>query len=495
MQNRYDVLIIGAGLSGIGMACHLTMEAAGLSFAILERRRAIGGTWDLFRYPGIRSDSDMLSFGYEFRPWIGSKVLADGASIRRYIGETARQYGVDRKIRFGLAITEASWSSAERRWTVSALQEETGEVTTFVCRYLIACTGYYDYDEGYRPNFPGREHFRGPVVHPQHWPEDLDYRGKRIVVIGSGATAVTLVPALAEQAERVTLLQRSPGYLLSVPSEDGLSLVLRRFLPDRWVHGLLRKRNVILGGLIYKASRRWPKQVRGWLLSSARKQLGEGVDMRHFTPRYMPWDERLCVVPDADLFEAIRRGRASVVTERIERFTERGILLASGQELEADIVVTATGLKLKSCGGIRIRVDGQPLPVGERMTYKGVLLQDTPNFGIIFGYTNASWTLKADLASRYLCRLFEHMRQHGLDVFTPRAPEGERLEESVLSALDSGYVRRAKLLLPRQGRHLPWRVLNDFARDRSMLLEQPVEDAALEFRCACAATQEGSVSA
>jgi len=482
VRNHYDVLIIGAGLSGIAMACHLTMEAAGLSFAILERRRAIGGTWDLFRYPGVRSDSDMFSFGYDFHPWSGSKVLADGPSIRRYIGETARQYGVDRKIRFGLAITEACWSSEDCRWTVTAKAEETGEVTTFVCRYLIACTGYYDYDEGHLPHFPGMERFRGRLVHPQHWPEDLDYRGKRIVVVGSGATAVTLVPALAGQAAKVTLLQRSPGYILSVPSEDKLSALLQRFLPGRLVHSLARRRNVVIGRLIYKASKRWPMKARGWLLSNVRKQLGAGVDMRHFTPRYMPWDERLCLVPDADLFKALREGRASVVTERIESFTERGILLASGQELEADIIVTATGLKLQACGGIRMLVDGQPLSIGERMTYKGVLLQDAPNFAIIFGYTNAAWTLKADLASRYLCRLFAHMRQHGLEVFTPRAPEGEMLEESVLSSLSSGYVQRARLLLPRQGRHLPWRVLNDFVRDRSMLLEQPIEDAALEFR-------------
>lgn len=481
MENRYDVLIIGAGLSGIGMACHLTREAPGLSFAILERRKAIGGTWDLFRYPGVRSDSDMFSFGYDFRPWNGLQVLADGPSIRRYIEETARQFGVDRKIRFGLRITEACWSGTERCWTLKALAEETGEAQVFVCRYLIACTGYYDYDEGYLPHFPGVERYRGRRIHPQHWPEGLDWRGKRIVVVGSGATAVTLVPALAGQAAHVTMLQRSPGYLLSVPSRDKISAALRRILPDPLVYGLARKRNIALNRLIYKAARRWPQQVRRWLLAGVRRHLGADVDMRDFTPRYLPWDERLCVVPDADLFDAIRRGKASVVTDGIETFTERGIRLESGRELEADIVVTATGLKLQSCGGIRVLLDGRELPVSERMTYKGVLVQDVPNCGILFGYTNAPWTLKADLAARYLCRLFEHMRRNGLEVFTPRAPAGEMQEESVLDSLRAGYIRRAQALLPRQGRHPPWRVLNDFAFDRTMLLEEPVADAALEF--------------
>lgn len=485
MHQHFDVLIIGAGLSGIGTACRMAKEMPHARIAIIERRKAIGGTWDLFRYPGIRSDSDMFSFGYAFRPWNELKVLADGPSIRRYITDTAREHGIDQKVRFGLKTTRASWSSERQRWSVECREEESGALVEFSCNYLVSCTGYYDYDQGFLPSFPGEERFQGQRVHPQHWPEGLDYSGKRVVVIGSGATAVTLVPAMANSAAHVTMLQRSPSYIFSVPGYDKLSAVLRRFLPNALVYGLARKRNIVLQRFIYKASKRWPDLARSWLLSGVRKQLGKDFDMRHFTPKYQPWDERICAVPDADLFKALREGKASVVTDTIESFTESGIKLRSGQELKADIIVTATGLNLKTCGGMDLLVDGEPRALNKLMTYKGSLLQDVPNMGFVFGYTNAPWTLKADMTASYLCRLLNYMRARNLGVVTPRAPAGEMQEqETVLGSLQSGYIRRGESTLPRQGRSSPWRVLHDFERDQRLLLGEPVEDAALEFKSA-----------
>ncbi|RMH82367.1 NAD(P)/FAD-dependent oxidoreductase [Pseudomonas sp. AOB-7] len=483
MKQHYDVLIVGAGLSGIGTACHMAKEMPYARIAIIERRKAIGGTWDLFRYPGIRSDSDMFSFGYSFRPWNELKVLADGPAIRRYIVDTAREYGIEQKIHFGLRTIRADWSSEQQRWSLECQDEDTGEFLGFTCNYLVSCTGYYDYDQGFLPDFPSEERFQGLRIHPQHWPENLDYRGKRVVVIGSGATAVTLVPSMAESAEHVTMLQRSPSYVFSVPGRDKLSSVLRRFLPESLVYGLARKRNIVLQRQLYKASKRWPNLVRSWLLSGVKKQVGKDFDMRHFTPRYQPWDERICAVPDADLFKALREGRASIETDTIESFTETGIKLHSGKELKADIIVTATGLKLQTCGGMELVVDGEPRSLGRLMTYKGAMLQDIPNMGFVFGYTNAPWTLKVDITAAYLCRLFNYMRSRNLKVVTPRAPVGEvQVQETVLGSLQSGYIKRGEAILPRQGRGWPWRVLHDFERDRAMLLGQPIEDAALEFK-------------
>lgn len=483
MQNHYDVLIIGAGLSGVGTACRMSMEMPDAKVGLIERRKAIGGTWDLFRYPGIRSDSDMFSFGYSFRPWHELKVLADGPAIRNYVSDTAREYGVDKKIRFGLKTTEASWCSEARRWSVSCLEEDSGTTLTLTCNYLICCTGYYNYDAGYLPHFPGEERFQGLRVHPQHWPEDLDYRDKRVVIIGSGATAVTLVPAMAPDAAHVTMLQRSPSYVFSVPGHDRLSAVLQSFLPKRLVFALARKRNISLQRFIYKTSKRWPGLARSWLLSGVRKQLGEHADMRHFTPRYQPWDERICAVPDADLFKVLKQGKASVVTDQIASFTETGIRLKSGQELPADIIITATGLQLQTCGGMELRVDGERKQLSELMTYKGSMLQDVPNLGYVFGYTNAPWTLKVDMTASFLCRLFNHMKRNDLEVVVPRAPAGEmQHDETVLGSLQSGYIQRAAPLLPRQGRALPWRVLHNLEKDRKMLLKQSVEDPNLEFR-------------
>jgi monooxygenase len=478
---HFDVLIIGAGLSGIGTACQVASEHPNKTIAVLERRERLGGTWDLFRYPGIRSDSDMYSFGYKFRPWQDNKVLADGASIREYIADTAAQYGIDEKIHYGLKIVRADWSTLDSRWTVTALHEATGETRSYTCDFLVSCTGYYNYDAGYLPAFPGVEQFTGQCVHPQHWPEDLDYTGKKVVVIGSGATAVTLVPTMAGDAEHVTMLQRSPSYIFSLPAFDKISAVLGRFLPQQWVYTLARKRNIAVQRQMYLACRRWPAQMRRFLLWQVRRHLGPSVDMSHFTPKYMPWDERLCAVPDGNLFKVLASGAASVVTDEIDTFTPTGILLKSGRELEADIIVTATGLNVQMLGGMELSVDGQARKLHDQMTYKGVLVENIPNLAWMFGYTNAPWTLKSDIAGAYLCRLFKHMYDNGHAVATPRDLEDSAMDVGMLDQLQSGYVQRAKNTLPRQGSRYPWKVLMHYGKDSKMLLNDPVEDALLQF--------------
>ncbi|MGA8255237.1 MAG: NAD(P)/FAD-dependent oxidoreductase [Nocardioides sp.] len=478
---HFDVLIIGAGLSGIGTACQVKNQHPGKSVAVLERRERLGGTWDLFRYPGIRSDSDMFTFGYEFRPWVDTKVLADGASIRQYIADTASEYGIDECVHYGLRIVGADWSSSDSRWTVTALREATSETETFTCAFLISCTGYYNYDTGYLPAFPGADDFGGQTIHPQHWPDDLDYTGKKVVVIGSGATAVTLVPSMAPTAGHVTMLQRSPSYIFSLPSQDKISAALGRVLPERTVYRFARWRNIAIQRGLYVACRRWPKPMRTFLLSQVRRKVGPGVDMAHFSPSYMPWDERLCAVPDGDLFAALKSGDASIVTDHIDRFTEHGILLASGETLEADIIVTATGLSVQMLGGLQLSVDGQPRELHEQMTYKGVLVEDLPNLAWIFGYTNAPWTLKSDIAGKYLCRLLRHMDEHGHRVATPRDREECALDMGMLDQLQSGYVQRAKDTLPRQGDKHPWKVLMHYRQDSAMLLDEPIDDGLLAF--------------
>lgn len=475
--DHYDVLIIGAGLSGIGMACRLAEAAPGKRVGILERRHAIGGTWDLFRYPGVRSDSDMFTFGYGFRPWNELKVLADGPSIRRYVVDTAREFGVEEKILFGLRTTHASWSSSARCWTLHA-EDEAGARRVFTCSFLIGATGYYDYTHGHLPAFPGMANFSGRLIHPQHWPDDLDWRDKRVVVIGSGATAITLVPALAADAAHVTMLQRSPGYIFSVPSHDVLSAVLLHVLPAKLVYALARRRNIFLQRTLYKAALRWPARVRAILLGAVRRQLGDGA-MADFSPAYDPWTQRLCVVPDADLFKTIRVGRASVVTGEVSGFGERSVRLSSGHEIEADIVVSATGFNLQALGGMTIDIDGEPRDAGHVLTYKGVLLDGIPNMAVLFGYINASWMLKVDLAAQYVCRLLNHMDAHGRTVATPKAPEGEVLDVCILDALRAGYVARGEATMPRQGRSGPWRVTHRYELDRQILLEAPIDDPAL----------------
>jgi len=485
MSNQhYDVLIIGAGVSGIGLACHLARSCPEKSVAILERRSDIGGTWDLFRYPGIRSDSDMYTFGYSFRPWTQTKILADGPAIKGYVRETARDYNVEDNIHYGLDVRRAKWSSEQACWTVYARDESTGGNRRFSCNFLLGATGYYHYDAGYKPDFPGEDQFKGQVIHPQHWPEDLDYTGKRVVIIGSGATAITLVPAMAKDAAHVTMLQRSPSYVASIPAIDRLSERLYQVLPDDWVYRMARKRNITLQNMIYKASQRWPGPMRWLLRKGVQWQVGDDVGMQHFDPSYNPWDERLCVVPNGDLFRTLKNGDASIVTDHIETFTENGIRLQSGKELEADIVVSATGLNLQLMGNMEVEVDGESVEVPERVMYKGVMLEGVPNAAMIFGYINASWTLKVDIAGEYLGRLLQHMDANGHGTAVPRDHEGCKAERSMLDALKSGYARRAAPLLPRQGTKAPWKVTHDYQADRKVLREDPIDDGFLEFKAA-----------
>ncbi|TAG26768.1 MAG: NAD(P)/FAD-dependent oxidoreductase [Burkholderiales bacterium] len=477
-----DVLIAGAGLSGIGAACHLQRAFPNKSMVILERRQAIGGTWDLFRYPGIRSDSSMQSFGYVLRPWKSLKIIGDGESIRSYIAGTAREFGVDQKIQYGLKILSADWLSEQAIWSVIAMDEAIGIEKHFKAKFYISCTGYYDYDEGFSPAFAGQERFQGQCIHPQHWPKELDYAGKKIVVIGSGATAVTIVPAMAEKAAHVTMLQRSPSYFFTVPSFDKLSELLLKFLPERWVYGFARARMIEAPHWLYLACKRWPSKMRSFMLKKARKHLGESFDMRHFSPTYMPWEQRLCAVPDGDLFGALKSGKASIVTDQIERFTERGIKLASGQELEADIIVTATGLKLKMVGGVKISMDGLAIAPQKVLTYKGVLLEGIPNLAWIFGYTNASWTLKSDLAAQYVCRLLKHMDEQQWDVAIAVDQGDNASEAGMMESLQSTYVQRSQDAMPRQGKLGPWKVTMNYKLDKRMMLDEPLLDGILEFK-------------
>jgi cation diffusion facilitator CzcD-associated flavoprotein CzcO len=476
-----DVLIVGAGLSGIGAAHHLQERCPGKSYAILEAREEIGGTWDLFRYPGIRSDSDMHTLGYRFRPWTDSQSIAEGPKILRYIHETAREAGIDRHIRLRHRVLSAAWSSAEARWSVEAERADTGETVTLTCGFLFVNSGYYRYDEGYTPEFPGLEGFSGQVIHPQHWPEDLDYAGKRVVVIGSGATAMTLVPALAEDAARVTMLQRSPTYVVSMPGEDGLAIRLRRLLPDRAVYPIVRWKNIFLQGASYRLSRRRPDLMKKLLRRGVMKALPPGYDVdRHFKPRYNPWDQRLCLVPDADLFEAIGSGSAEIVTDRIETFTAGGIRLESGAELEADVVITATGLNLLFLGGMRITIDGEEPEISRALTYKGMMLNDFPNFAYTLGYTNASWTLKADLTSEYICRLLNHMDAAGYRACMPRITDPAVSEEPLLD-FNSGYVLRSLDQLPKQGSKEPWKLRQNYPLDLRMLRRGQIADGTMQF--------------
>ncbi|MFI5779046.1 flavin-containing monooxygenase [Nocardia sp. NPDC051570] len=483
-ENHFDVLIIGAGVSGVGAACHLTRELPELSYAILERRDRIGGTWDLFKYPGIRSDSDMYTFGYHFRPWRGTQVLADGASIRGYVQETADEYGVTGRIRFGRRAARAAFDTTAGLWTVQTVDETTGETMEYTSRFLVGCTGYYDYDGGYRPSFPGEESFTGRIVHPQQWPDDLDYEGKRVVVIGSGATAVTLVPALTDKAAHVTMLQRSPTYILPVPAEDPVAVALQQLrVPAPVIYRIGRARNIALQRGVFQLSRSRPRLARRLMLGAVRAQLRGKVDISHFSPKYNPWDERLCVVPSGDLFRVLRRGQASVVTDTIETFTPNGIRLASGEELPADIIVSATGLVIQFAGGMELEVDGRPVTTHDRVIYKGVMLDSVPNAMVILGYTNASWTLKADLAAEYFCRLLAHMSRRGYTQVVARAEDGDRGTESMMGdALKSGYIKRGDAISPRQGTRDPWKILNNFYIDSVRLRYGRVEEAHLEFR-------------
>jgi cation diffusion facilitator CzcD-associated flavoprotein CzcO len=465
MSEHVDVLIVGAGISGIGAAYHLQDKSPGKSYAILEARERLGGTWDLFRYPGIRSDSDMHTLGYRFRPWTEAKAIADGPAILRYVGDTAREHGIDRQIRFQHRVVRAAWSTCDARWTVHAERGDTGQAVTMTCDFLFCCSGYYRYDEGYTPEIAGTERFGGQIIHPQAWPEDLDYAGKRVVVIGSGATAVTLVPALADKAEHVTMLQRSPSYVLTVPGEDPLANAVRRWLPKRAAYGLVRWKNVALATLVYRASRRWPDRVRRLIRAQVRRQLPDGYDVdTHFKPTYDPWDQRLCIVPQGDLFRVLSKGSASVVTDHIDAFTASGIRLRSGREIEADVVVTATGLNLLAFGGMQLAVDGRDVEPSETMAYKGMMLGGVPNFAFAIGYTNASWTLKVDLTAEYVCRLLNHMDREGTRICLPRNDDPSVTEEPLLD-FQAGYVLRSLDEFPKQGSKAPWRLHMNYLVD------------------------------
>jgi cation diffusion facilitator CzcD-associated flavoprotein CzcO len=478
---HFDVLIVGAGLSGIGAAYHLQKECPQKRYLILEGRNAIGGTWDLFRYPGVRSDSDMYTLGYRFRPWREAKAIADGPSILRYIRETAQDHGIDRKIRYGHQVKAARWSSADAMWTVEAAQSD-GSAARFTCNFLYMCSGYYDYAGGYMPGWPGMEKFRGEIIHPQKWPENLDYKGKRVVVIGSGATSVTLVPAMAEAAAHVVMLQRSPSYVLALPSQDAVANWLRGKVPPSLAYSIVRWKNVLIAMLLFQRSRRTPEKIKNWILGLAKKSLGPDYDVaRHFTPRYNPWDQRLCFIPDADLFRAIKSGKASVVTDEIDSFTENGLQLRSGEGLAADIIVTATGLKVQLMGGMEVWVDGTRVALSRAMSYKGMMYSDVPNLASSFGYTNASWTLKSDLTAEYVCRLLKHMDAGGYASCTPRKRDDSIAEQPAID-FSSGYIQRAKDVLPKQGSKRPWRLHQNYALDMLEFRFASVDDGTMEFQ-------------
>src|SRR3954462_15234158 len=481
-SEHFDVLIVGAGLSGIGAGYHLQEKCPGKSYAILEGRDCIGGTWDLFRYPGIRSDSDMFTLGYSFKPWTEAKAIADGPSILNYVRQTAVENGIDKKIRFNHRVKRASWSSPEARWTVEAertVGEGATEIVRVTCNFLFMCSGYYKYEEGYTPEFAGTADFAGRIVHPQKWPEDLDYAGKRVVVIGSGATAVTLVPEMARKAAHVTMLQRSPTYVVSRPAVDAIAERLKRRLPAMLAYRLVRTKNVLLQQLFYRMARKWPQRIAQRMVQMAAAELPPGYDTAHFTPRYNPWDQRVCLVPDADLFRAISAGSASVGTDTIATVTPHGIKLAPGAELEADIVVAATGLQLNLLGDVQLAVDGVRCDLSKALVYKGMMFSGVPNLASTFGYTNASWTLKADLTARYVCRLLARMDATGTAVAVPvRDPS---VREQPFIDFSSGYVQRAVGMLPKQGDRKPWKLAQNYVVDLATLRFSPLQDGALHF--------------
>lgn len=482
-----DILIVGAGLSGIGAAWHFQDKCPNKSYAILEARQSIGGTWDIHRYPGVRSDSEMYTYAYNFKPWTGTKVIAEGHEILAYIRETAEENGIDQHIRYGIKVVKADWSDDTNMWTVTAEQtlNDTVKEITYTCNFLLSCAGYYSYEGGYTPKFKGRNNFKGPVVHPQDWPEDLDYRGKNVVIIGSGATAVTLLPSMAKTAKHVTMLQRSPTYMANIPQNDHLSDALRWVLPDMLVHRLGRARGVALQRGVFRLSQTAPKLTSALLRGLVKRQVGNKVDMKHFTPSYNPWDERLCAVPNGDLFKALRQGHASVVTQHIDKFTKNGILLENGEELQADIIVTATGFNIQLLGGVQLSVNGKPVPLTDGMVYKGTLFEGVPNAAMIFGYTNSSWTLKSDLSSEYICRLLNYMDKMGAVKAMPMNKDDSIVKHSFINdgagCTNASYIQRALKNMPLQGNKLPWKVHMNYLKDLPMLRFSAVNDGAMEF--------------
>ena len=485
---HFDVVIVGAGISGIGAGYHLQQDCPDRDYVILEGRDDLGGTWDLFRYPGVRSDSDMHTLGYSFKPWTEAKAIADGPSILTYVRETAAEFGIDQKMRFQHMVTDASWSSETSTWTVTAQVGAEGDKQTvaYTCNYLFMCSGYYSYKGGYEPEFPGRTDFAGPIVHPQKWPEDLDYEGKRVVVIGSGATAMTLVPAMATTASHVTMLQRSPTYVVSRPAVDPIANGLRKVLPDSTAYGITRWQNATLGEFFYKQTRTKPDKMREKLLKLAKKELGDETVAEHFTPEYNPWDQRLCLIPDSDLYNSINNGDASVVTAEIDTFTASGILLTNGEHIDADIIVTATGLQLVTIGDMDFAVDGQPVDFSKTWTYKGIAYSDVPNMASSFGYINASWTLRADITCQWVCRLLNHMTESGMTQATPRLrPEDADMpERPFIDDFSAGYMARMMPLLPRQGDREPWINTQSHRADKKFIAKAPIVDGVMRFGAA-----------
>jgi monooxygenase len=479
-----DVAIIGAGLSGIGAAVHLKERCPSKSYAILESRHVLGGTWDLFRYPGIRSDSDMHTLGYRFKPWRARKSIADGPSIRAYMNETADEYSIRNQIRYHHALKSASWSSEDARWTLEIERKDLGETIQLTCNFLSMCSGYYNYDKAYEPEFEGVESFKGEILQPQFWDEDYDYSGKRIAVIGSGATAMTLVPAMAEDAAHVTMVQRSPTYVVSRPAEDKIAIFLRKILPERLVYRITRFKNVQLQRFMYRRTRVAPKLVKDRLLGMVKEELGPDYDVeKHFTPSYNPWDQRLCLVPDGDLFESIRSGKVSVVTDHIDCITESGIQLESGEKVEADIIVTATGLELQVMGGVEFRVDGEAVRFADTYTYKGMMFSGIPNLLQTFGYVNASWTLRADLNAEYVCRVLNRMDELGATRCVPTLRESDQSMPALpwIGDFSPGYMQRVMHLFPKQGDQAPWRNTQNYSADKKMIRKAPLEDGCLRF--------------
>jgi len=492
---RTDVLIVGAGISGISAACHLQTRCPDRSFVILEGRSGIGGTWDLFKYPGVRSDSDMHTLGFKFKPWIDRKAIADAPRIMNYLRETVAEYGIESKIRFNTQVERADWDSSTSTWTLTVKEADTGHTLTYEANFLFMCAGYYSYKGGYLPEFPGYDRFRGELVHPQDWPEDLDYANKRVVVVGSGATAMTVVPAMAQTASHVTMLQRSPTYVVARPDEDAINLKLRRFLPEKLAYAVTRKKNVVLSQYFYNRTRTQPEKVKQLILGGVQQALGPDFDVAtHFTPSYNPWDERMCLLPNGDLFKAIRSGKVDVVTDTIDTFTETGIRLASGRELEADIIVTATGLNVVTLGEMEFTVDGRTVNFGDTWTYKGMGYSDVPNLISTFGYVNASWTLRADLNSEYVCRLLNHMKKSGAVQATPRlhADEQNMPQRLWTEEFQPGYLKRVLPAMPKQGDRYPWVNTQRYRKDKRLVLRKPVNDGTMEFLTAAEAARRSA---
>lgn len=477
----YDVIIVGAGLSGIGAAYHLQTECPNKSFAVLEGREAMGGTWDLFKYPGIRSDSDMYTLGFPFNPWSNPKAIADGSAILQYIKDTAAKFGIDKKIKFNHKVVDASWSDAEKLWTLKIAPHEGVQHETLKCKFLTMCSGYYNYENGYTPEFPGIENYKGKVVHPQKWTSDIDYENKKVVIIGSGATAVTLVPEMAKKAAKVTMLQRSPTYIMSLPSVDKVAEFFKKILPEKAAYAVIRWKNVFLSIFLYNASKKYPKAIKNFILKGIKKQLGDKYDLKHFDPKYNPWDQRLCLVPDGDLFKAIKKGKAEIVTDTINTFTEKGIMLNSGNELEADLIVTATGLKVQLLGGMTIHINGQLGDTAKTHAYRGVMFSDVPNFAFTVGYTNASWTLKCDLSCQFVTKVLNYMEAHNYEVCVPRF-DSNAFETEPLLDFNAGYVLRALDVLPKQGSKHPWKVYQNYVKDVMALKWSGVDDEYLEYK-------------